>query len=162
VPSSLNALFDVFDNIPLEETANKVLLLLDTFQGQLAGMDLPALTASLNALSEDLRLKTARWDSMLGHAESALDEYASLARRAEAQMASTLRRINSALENISEMARSSRQAMDKTASLLSEDSAPLQELSQAMQALREASLAVTNLATLLELRPESLLFGRTP
>jgi paraquat-inducible protein B len=162
VPSSMNALFDSLDNIPLDELVNKTLALLDGFHTQLSGMDLPALVSSLTAASGDLRGKMARWDEVFDRAGSALDEYSALARHVGPRLDSSLRRLDSALERISSLALSSQQAMDKAAGLLSEDSAPLLELSQAMQALREASLAVTNLATLLELRPESLLFGRSP
>ena len=162
VPSSLNALFDSLDHLPLEELTDKLMGTLDSFQTQLAGMDLPALTASLVSLSGDLRGAIAGWDGVSDQARATLDDYASLARNAENRISSTLRQLDATLENLSSLARSSRQAMDRTSSLLSEDSAPMLELSQAMQALREASLAVTNLATLLELRPESLLFGRTP
>lgn len=63
-------------------------------------------------------------------------------------------------KDISEMGVSARLTMDSLRRLLREDSAPLVEFGQTMQALRDAANSIDNLATLLELKPDALIFGR--
>ena len=53
-----------------------------------------------------------------------------------------------------------RRTADTANSLFSEDSAPVLEFSQTMLSLRRAAQALSELATLLEIKPNALIFGR--
>ena len=53
-----------------------------------------------------------------------------------------------------------RESAGNASSLFRADSAVVVEFSQTMQALRKAAQALDNLAVLLELKPDALIFGR--
>ena len=65
-------------------------------------------------------------------------------------------------KDVSAMGVSARLTMESLQRLVREDSAPLVEFSQTMRALRDAANSIDNLATLLELKPDALIFGRRP
>ena len=161
VPSSLDAMLDVLSRIPLEDIAHKFLAAVDNINKQLDGMDLPALTAGITGLSEEMRVQLEQLPSLRRDAQAALQDISALARHADIELSATFRRADKALADISSLSSAARKAMDSADQLLREDSAPMIELSQTMRALREAAASVSNLATLLELQPDALIFGRS-
>lgn len=160
VPSSLDAMLDVLSRIPLEDIAKKFVAAVDNVNKQLDGMDLPALTTSITHLSDEMRAQLADLPALRRNAQAALNDIAILARHADTELSATFRRADKALADISSLSRAARQALDSADLLLREDSAPMIELGQTMRALREAAASVSNLATLLELQPDALIFGR--
>ena len=124
-------------------------------------MDLPALTAGITGLSEEMRVQLEQLPSLRRDAQAALQDISALARHADIELSATFRRADKALADISSLSSAARKAMDSADQLLREDSAPMIELSQTMRALREAAASVSNLATLLELQPDALIFGRS-
>lgn len=160
VPSSLEAMLDVLGRVPLEAISKQFLGALQNLNQQLEGMDLPGLTASLTALSNDMRAQLDELPPLRRKAEAALADVSALARHADGGLDKTFRRLDTALADVSSLTRTTRKTMDAASRLLREDSAPMLELSQTMQALRDAAVAVSNLATLLELKPDALIFGR--
>lgn len=160
MPSSLEAMLDVLGRVPLEDISKQFLGALKSLNQQLEGMNLPALTASLTALSEDMRAQLDELPPLRRKAEAALADISTLARHADGGLNTAFRRLDSTLADVSSLTRSTRKTMDAASLLLREDSAPMLELSQTMQALREAAVAVSSLATLLELKPDALIFGR--
>lgn len=161
VPSSLDAMLDVLSRIPLEDIAKKFMAVVDNVNTQLDGMDLPALTAGITELSREMRTQLAELPTLRRDAQAALNDISALARHADAELGATSRRADKALADISSLSRAARKAMDSADMLLREDSAPMIELSQTMRALRDAAASVSNLATLLELQPDALIFGRS-
>ena len=141
MPATLTALLDVIDRMPVGEIANRLLDLLRNVDTQVAGLNLPALT-------NELRLTLAGWSRLSSQAETALTAYSTLARHVDVQLVSTLHRVSELSQSLIDV--------------FGVDSATVLELNRTMQALREASQAITNLAVLLEMRPESLIFGRVP
>ena len=139
----------------------KFLAAVDNINKQLDGMDLPALTAGITGLSEEMRVQLEQLPSLRRDAQAALQDISALARHADIELSATFRRADKALADISSLSSAARKAMDSADQLLREDSAPMIELSQTMRALREAAASVSNLATLLELQPDALIFGRS-
>lgn len=160
MPSSLDAVLAEASQIPVQEIAHEALLALEGINRQLEGLDLPAMGRSLMALSEEIRTEVEDLAAVRRETMVALHDFSALARNADRELTGALRRANTVLNDVSSLTRASRSAVDSAALLLREDSAPMLEFGQTLQALRDAAAAVTNLATLLELKPDALIFGR--
>ena len=160
VPSSLEAMLDVLNRIPLEELAKKVVAAVDAVSGQLEGLDLPAVTTGLVGLITDLRAQLAALPDLRRDVQIALEDISRLTSHADSGLNTGLRRLDAVLAEISSLTRAARAAADSAEELLREDSAPMLELSQTMRTLREAATSLSDLATMLELQPDALIFGR--
>lgn len=160
VPSSLEAMLDVLNRIPLEELATKVVAAVESVSGQLEGLDLPALTTGIASLTEELRVQLTTLPELRRNVETALQDISRLTSHADSELNSGFRRLDAILADISSFTRAARKVADSAEELLREDSAPMLELSQTMRTLREAAGSLSDLATMLELQPDALIFGR--
>ena len=160
VPSSLEAMLDVLNRIPLEELATKLVTVVDAVSRQLDGLDLPAMTTGITRLSEDMRAQVAALPELQRDMRTALENVSRLTRHADSELSSSFRRVDTILAELSSFTRTAREVADSAEELLREDSAPMLELSQTMRTLREAAGSLSDLATMLELQPDALIFGR--
>ncbi len=160
VPSSLDAMIDVISRIPLVEIGQDVKKAVGVLSEQISRVDLPAFMTALRATVNDVRAEVAHWSQIREELSVALASFSSAARAVGDHADTTFRRADAAMASISALAEASGAAVDNIGKLTQEDSATMLEFNETMRALREAALAVSDLATVLELRPESLIFGR--
>ena len=156
MPSSLDEMLNLVTDVPVRDIAGETLLALRRINGQLEGLNLPELAASLTELSRqatelarELTAQSRGLTEVREQAVATMERYGELAARME-----------KSARDISGMGVSARLTMDSLRLLVREDSAPLVEFSQTMRALRDAADSINNLATLLELKPDALIFGR--
>lgn len=156
VPSSLDEMLNLVTDVPVREISAEVLAVLRQINKQLAGINLPELTTGLTELSREMttlsRALTVQADGLTEVRKQTVVTMAHYD-----QLAS---RLEKSAKDISDMGVSARLTMESLQRLLREDSAPLVEFGQTMQALRDAANSIDNLATLLELKPDALIFGR--
>lgn len=156
VPSSLDEMLNLVTDVPVKDIAGELLKALHLINRQLAGMDLPELTGSLTELSRQM---ISLVQTLSVQAEGVTDvrkqTVATMTRYSELAVS-----MEKSAKDISQMGVSARLTMDSLRRLLREDSAPLVEFGQTMRALRDAANSIDNLATLLELKPDALIFGR--
>ncbi|MCH5277854.1 MAG: MCE family protein [Desulfovibrionaceae bacterium] len=160
VPSSLEAMLDVLNRIPLEELATKFVAAVNAFSAQLDGLDLPGITGDIASLSREMRAQLTALPELRRDMQTALQNISQLARHADTGLSAGFRRVDTVLADILSLTRTARAVADSAKELLREDSAPMLELSQTMRTLREAASSLSDLATMLELQPDALIFGR--
>lgn len=161
LPSSLDAMFDVITDLPIADIAHEVLLAVRTLNKQLTSLDLAALTSSLTALSIEMRNQVAELPVVRQEAVTALHQVAVLATNLDRDSGIALKKLDVTLTSINQLSLDASKTMHTATQLFSENSAPMLELSQTMEALRNAAQSISSLAILLELKPDALIFGRT-
>ncbi len=154
--SSLDAALSTLENIPIQEILYDVVSSVKSMSEQLRDIDASGLVASLRDTSDAVREEVRAFGSL------------------KKDIHNTLAGVNDTLQSLSSLAVASegavseargamaglRRSADTANSLFSEDSAPVLEFSQTMLSLRRAAQALSELATLLEIKPNALIFGR--
>ncbi|WP_077073196.1 MlaD family protein [Mailhella massiliensis] len=172
--SSLDAALSTLENIPIQEILYDVIGSIRSMSEQLGRIDVSGLAVSLRETSDAIREEVRGFGSVRRNATAAVDAYAALASSLQKDIHATLGSVNATLRSIGNLADSSesvvveaqgamrglRRTADTANSLFSEDSAPVLEFSQTMLSLRKAAQALSELATLLEIKPNALIFGR--
>ncbi|HJD98062.1 hypothetical protein, partial [Mailhella massiliensis] len=172
--SSLDAALNTLKDIPIQEILYDVVGSVQKMSDQIGALDLSGLVASLRDTSDAVREEVRRFGSLQESAGGTLQAYSRLASSMEKDIRATLSRVNHTLESINTLAGTSdkvmqeaqgamrgiRKSADTAGSLFSEDSAPVLEFSETMLSLRRAAQALSELATLLEIKPNALIFGR--
>lgn len=172
--SSLDAALSTLENIPIQEILYDVIGSIRSMSEQLGRIDVSGLAVSLRETSDAIREEVRGFGSVRRNATAAVDAYAALASSLQKDIHATLGNVNATLRSIGNLADSSesvvveaqgamrglRRTADTANSLFSEDSAPVLEFSQTMLSLRKAAQALSELATLLEIKPNALIFGR--
>lgn len=172
--SSLDAALSTLENIPIQEILYDVIGSIRSMSEQLGRIDVSGLAVSLRETSDAIREEVRGFGSVRQNATAAVDAYAALASSLQKDIHATLGSVNATLRSIGNLADSSesvvveaqgamrglRRTADTANSLFSEDSAPVLEFSQTMLSLRKAAQALSELATLLEIKPNALIFGR--
>lgn len=172
--SSLDAALTTLENIPIQEILYDVIGSIKSMSEQLGRLDASGLVASLRDTSDTIREEVRAFGTVRQDAVAALDAYAKLAGSLKKDTHATLASVNETLRSLSSLADASegvvveaegamkglRRTADTANSLFSEDSAPVLEFSQTMLSLRRAAQALSELATLLEIKPNALIFGR--
>lgn len=172
--SSLDAALSTLENIPIQEILYDVIGSIRSMSEQLGRIDVSGLAASLRETSDAIREEVRGFGSVRQNATAAVDAYAALATSLQKDIHATLGSVNATLRSIGHLAESSenvvieaqgamkglRRTADTANNLFSEDSAPVLEFSQTMLSLRRAAQALSELATLLEIKPNALIFGR--
>ena len=160
VPSSLDAVLSEASQIPVQEIAQEALSVLRSINAQLQGLDLAGISSRVMLLSDEVRGQVQALEPVIGQASVTLNAMSALIQEANGGMKKTLLHVDETLADLSALSETSRRTMEAAAALLQEDSTPMLEFFQTLQSLRSAAAAVNNLATLLELKPDALLFGR--
>ena len=138
-------------------------------------LDLAGLVDSLKQTSDAAREQIQGLSILRDDAGKAISAYAGLAVTAKKDLQFTMGHMNKALDSVETMAGDTSRAMAEArsamaevrqtasdaGSIFSEDSAPVLEFSQTMLSLRKAAQSLSDLATLLEIKPNSLIFGRS-
>lgn len=173
--SSLDAALNTLENMPIQEILYDVMDSVKTMSAQLQKADFAGLVDSLKATSDAVRTQVEGFGPLRQHAGKTLDSYIGLADSVQKDFNDTMRRMNVALADVRRMSADTSEAMNEArdamkevrstaqsaGEFLSEDSAPVLEFSQTMLALRKAAQSLSDLATLLEIKPNSLIFGRS-
>lgn len=173
--SSLDAALNTLEDIPIQEVIYDVVSSVKSVSTQFQKLDLAGLVDSIRAVCDAARMQVEGLGPLREGAGRTLDAYAGLAASAKRDLEYTMRRMNTTLDSIQGMTQDTSNAMNEarqamsevrqTASsagqIFSDDSAPVLEFSQTMYSLRKAAQALSDLATLLEIKPNSLIFGRS-
>mgnify|MGYP005917691877 CR=1 FL=1 len=172
--SSLDAALSTLEDMPVQEILLDVMGSLKNLSEQLRDIDASGLVASLRETSDAVRNEVVAFGALRRNAGNTLDSYAVLAESLRKDVHAALQSVNGVLKSVSSLASASegvvteagdamkglRRTADTANSLFSEDSAPVLEFSQTMLSLRRAAEALSELATLLEIKPNALIFGR--
>ena len=172
--SSLDAALSTLEDMPVQEILLDVMGSLKNLTEQMRDIDASGLVASLRDTSDAIRNEVVAFGALRQNAGSTLDSYAVLAESLRKDVHAALQSVNSVLKSVNSLASASegvvteagdamkglRRTADTANSLFSEDSAPVLEFSQTMLSLRRAAEALSELATLLEIKPNALIFGR--
>ena len=172
--SSLDAALNTLEDIPVQEIIYDVMASIKSMSTQFQKVDLSGLVNSLKATSDAVRTQVMGLGSLKTHADETLDAYTGLAASVQKEFNFTMRRMNSTLDSVRSMSADTSEAMNEARNAMkevrqtaesageffSEDSAPVLEFSQTMLSLRKAAQSLSDLATLLEIKPNSLIFGR--
>ena len=173
--SSLDAALNTLENMPIQEILYDVMDSVKNMSAQLQKVDFSGLVDSLKATSNAVRTQVEGFGPLRQHAGKTLDSYIGLADSVQKDFNDTMRRMNVALADVRRMSADTSEAMNEARDAMkevrstaqsageffSEDSAPVLEFSQTMLALRKAAQSLSDLATLLEIKPNSLIFGRS-
>lgn len=173
--SSLDAALNTLEDMPVQEILLDVMGSLKNLSEQMRDIDASGLVASLRDTSDAIREEVRAFGALRADAGHTLGAYTTLASSVQKDVHATLRSVNDTLKSISALASASegvvseaegamkglRRTADTASSLFSEDSAPVLEFSQTMLSLRKAAQALSELATLLEIKPNALIFGRS-
>ena len=173
--SSLDAALNTLEDMPVQEIVYDVMESIKSMSAQFQNVDLAGLVDSLKATSNAIRTQVMGLGSLKDHADRTLDAYAVLAGSVQKDFNHTMRRMNTTLDSVQRMSADTSNAMNEARSAMnevkhtaksageffSEDSAPVLEFSQTMLSLRKAAQSLSDLATLLEIKPNSLIFGRS-
>jgi paraquat-inducible protein B len=173
--SSLDAALNTLENMPIQEILYDVMDSVKNMSAQLQKADFAGLVDSLKATSDAVRTQVEGFGPLRQHAGKTLDSYIGLADSVQKDFNDTMRRMNVALADVRRMSADTSEAMNEARDAMkevrstaqsageffSEDSAPVLEFSQTMIALRKAAQSLSDLATLLEIKPNSLIFGRS-
>ena len=173
--SSLDAALNTLENMPIQEILYDVMDSVKNMSAQLQKADFAGLVDSLKATSDAIRTQVEGFGPLRQHAGKTLDSYIGLADSVQKDFNDTMRRMNVALADVRRMSADTSEAMNEARDAMkevrstaqsageffSEDSAPVLEFSQTMLALRKAAQSLSDLATLLEIKPNSLIFGRS-
>ena len=169
--SSLDAALATLDDIPVQEILLDVVASMKRMNEQFQKLDISGLVASLKLTSDAIRTQV----EMLGTAAGkTVGAYSDLALSAQKDLDVALKHIHETLDSVESMAGRTSAAMNEAreamasvqetsksaGALFAEDSVPVLEFSQTMLALGKAAQALSDLATLLEIKPNSLIFGR--
>ena len=160
--------------MPVQEILLDVMGSLKNLSEQMRDIDASGLVASLRDTSDAIREEVRAFGSLRTDAGHTLGAYTALSSSMQKDVHATLASVNNTLKSIAALAASSegvvaeaegamkglRRTADTANSLFSEDSAPVLEFSQTMLSLRRAAQALSELATLLEIKPNALIFGR--
>ena len=172
--SSLDAALNTLEDMPVQEILLDVMGSLRSLSEQVREIDASGLVASLRDTSDAIREEVRAFGSLRADAGNTLGVYSTLASSVQKDVHATLKSVNDTLKSISSLAATSKGAVaeaegamkslrrtaDTAGSLFSEDSAPVLEFSQTMLSLHRAAQALSELATLLEIKPNALIFGR--
>lgn len=172
--SPLDAALNTLENIPIQEIIYDVMGSVKSVSTQFQKLDLAGLVTSLKQTSDTAREQIQSLSTLRDDAGNAISAYAGLAVTAKKDLQYTMAHMNKALDSVETMAGNTSRAMAEArsamaevrqtasdaGSIFSEDSAPVLEFSQTMHALRKAAQSLSDLATLLEIKPNSLIFGR--
>ena len=172
--SSLDAALNTLEDMPVQEILLDVMGSLKNLTEQMRDIDASGLVASLRDTSDAIRNEVVAFGALRQNAGSTLDSYAVLAESLRKDVHAALQSVNSVLKSVNSLASASegvvteagdamkglRRTADTANSLFSEDSAPVLEFSQTMLSLRRAAEALSELATLLEIKPHALICGR--
>lgn len=173
--SSLDEALNTLEDIPVQEIIYDVMESVKSMSVQFQKVDFAGLVDSLKATSDAVRLQVQGLGSLKDHADKTLDAYTSLATSAQKDFNYTMRRMNKTLDGVQRMSDDTSNAMnaarnamkevretaESAGEFFSEDSVPVLEFSQTMLSLRKAAQSLSDLATLLEIKPNSLIFGRS-
>ncbi|MGN1038921.1 MAG: hypothetical protein ACI4P0_05955, partial [Mailhella sp.] len=173
--SSLDAALSTLENMPVQEILLNVMGSMKNMSEQLSRIDVSGLLASLHKTSDAIRSEVTAFGSLRESAGGTLGAYTSLAGALQKDIHNTLSSVSSTLRSIESLASQSegmvmeahnamkdvRRTARTANDLFSEDSASVVEFSQTMISLRKAAQALSELATLLEIKPNALIFGRT-
>ena len=173
--SPLDAALNTLENMPIQEILYDVMNSVKSMSAQFQNLNLAALVDSLRLTSDALRQQVDGFGPLRDKAGNTVDAFTGLALSAKKDLQFTMRRMNEALTSIQTMTADTSKAMNEArsamaevkqtasdaGSIFSEDAAPVLEFSQTMLALRKAAQSLSDLATLLEIKPNSLIFGRS-
>jgi len=173
--SSLDAALNTLEDMPIQEIIYDVMNSVKSMSMQLQKVDFAGLVDSLKSTSNAVRIQVEGFGPLRAHAEKTLDSYAGLASSVQKDFNTAMKRMNRTLDDIRTMSADTSNAMNEARNAMkevrstaesageffSEDSAPVLEFSQTMLSLRKAAQALSDLATLLEIKPNSLIFGRS-
>ena len=173
--SSLDAALNTLEDIPIQEIIYDVMNSVKRMSVQLQNADLSGLVNSLKETSNAIRAQVEGFGPLREHAGKTLDSCIELAGSVQKDFKDTMKRMNTALADVRRMSADTSEAMNEARNAMkevrstaqsageffSEDSAPVLEFSQTMIALRKAAQSLSDLATLLEIKPNSLIFGRS-
>ncbi|MBR3880606.1 MAG: MCE family protein [Mailhella sp.] len=173
--SPLDAALNTLENIPIQEIIYDVMGSVKSVSTQFQKLDLAGLVDSLKLTSDIAREQIQGLSTLRDDAGKAISAYAGLAATAKKDLQFTMGHMNKALDSVETMAGDTSRAMAEArsamaevrqtasdaGSIFSEDSAPVLEFSQTMLSLRKAAQSLSDLATLLEIKPNSLIFGRS-
>lgn len=172
--SPLDAALNTLENMPIQEILYDVMSSVKNVSQQFQSLDLAKLVDSLRATSDAVRQQVQGFTPLREGAGRTMDAYADLAHSAKQDLEYAMKRMNKTLDSIQAMTADTSRAMNEARSamaevrqtasdaggIFSDDSAPVLEFSQTMLSLRKAAQALSDLATLLEIKPNSLIFGR--
>lgn len=172
--SPLDAALSTLENIPMQEILYGLIRSISTMSEQINKIDVAGLAYSIRETSDAIREEVINFGSVRKNATAAVDAYTELACSLQKDIHATLSDVNATMRSIGSLAQSSenaaleakdamhglRRMADTANSLFSEDSVPVLEFSQTMFSLQRAAQALSELATILEIKPNALIFGR--
>lgn len=160
LPSPIDALINSVSGIPLQEITHQLRDLLRELNDQISSMNFARLSESITSTSDSLRSEVIAFSEVRDNLNKTLQDLTGMAHSTETGLTQSLRQLDKALAGIEALSSASSRAMNTVAGTIAEDSAFMLEISQAMHSLREAADSVNQFATMLELKPDALLFGR--
>ncbi|MBP3730108.1 MAG: MCE family protein [Mailhella sp.] len=179
--SSWDAAMETLQNIPLQEMLMDIVRSVKSLSDQFQQADISGMIASFKLTSNTAREQMENFATLKTVLEKSLASIDSLARSAQSDVHTVAEQADKTLANASSMTSLSSKAIEEARSaireasaamtemrkssrsartLFSEDSAAAVEFNQTMLSLRKAAQALADLATLIELNPNSLIFGR--
>lgn len=164
VPTVIEELSQVLKGIKFDEILSKLTRVVEGIEKLVNAPELASSMKSLDAALQDIQKLAHNIDSKIdplsGSVISAADEYGSLAKNLNTELAN----MSGALEKTLASAQATAEKMEKTlnnsANITSDGSPVMHQLLQALDELTKASRSMSTLADYLERHPESVIYGK--
>ena len=179
--SSMDAAMETLENIPMQQVLINIFQSIDNLGTQLQKTDVAGLAESMKLTSDAIREQTVKLSSVQQSVMKTLKDYDALALTLQSGSLSTFKDASDLIASLNRLSNSANQSANKlqntlreasmffsqtrkntegAGKLLREDSATFLEINRAMSSLHKAAQAFTDLARVLEMNPNSVIFGR--
>ncbi len=122
--------------------------------------NLKNLFTSYTELAQNLNKEVVAYSALRKDLEIILANFVNVSKNADELVAENAIEITKLITSLESLAEQADGVMKEVGFIIEEDSATMFELSKTMKALQEASYAVSEFATLLEIKPDALIFGK--
>jgi len=164
VPTVIEELSQVLKGIKFDEILSKLTRVVEGIEKVVNAPELASSLKSLDAALQDIqklvRSVDRQVDPLSGSVISAADEYGSLAKNLNAELANMSGALEKTLVSAQVTAEKMEKTLNNSANITSDGSPVMHEMLQALRDMSEAAKSMQSLADSLERHPESVIFGK--
>ncbi len=167
IETPLEAIINQITNIPFKDMMEATHSLfaelnktLETINQYLNGGEISQFLAAYTSLADNANKQISELGSLKTDIQALLISLADTSISVESLVAENKNEITSLLKSFTDLSVKANLFVTDIAAIAKEDSPAMIELSRTMQALQNASISIAELANLLEIKPDALIFGK--
>ncbi len=160
VESKIEAIWNTIAELPLDDVVVKVDGLITQLTKTIEESNIPKLTAAYSNLAENLNTQVTGLGSLREELSTTIKTLDQTINSVNSLVVKNEKPVTDMIKSFTSTSKQVNQLIKDLNLLLQEDSATMLELAQTLEALQKASDAIAQLAGLLEIKPDSLIFGK--